>query len=82
MLGCTAISGRLIIVERIMPEPVTTEPEDRSCVMSDLNMLRGPGGRERTEAEYRALAKSAGFDLAERTSIGSFSLIKCRKVDN
>ncbi|WP_128925372.1 methyltransferase [Bradyrhizobium guangxiense] len=75
-------SGTLIIIERIMPEPVTTEPEDRSCVLSDLNMLRGPGGRERTEAEYRALAMSAGFDLAERTSIGSFSLIKFRKADD
>lgn len=75
-------NGTLIIIERIMPDPVTTELEDRSCVMSDLNMLRGPGGRERTEAEYRGLAMLAGFDLVKTTNIGSFSLIKFRRVGN
>ena len=72
-------SGTLIVIERIMPEPATTEPEDRSCVMSDLNMLRGPGGCERTEAEYRRLAASAGFAFEGTTGIGPFSLVKFRK---
>jgi hypothetical protein len=31
--------------------------------LSDLNMLVGPGGQERTEAEYRALYTAAGFEL-------------------
>lgn len=75
-------SGTLIVIERIMPEPATTEPEDRSCVMSDLNMLRGPGGCERTEAEYRRLAVLAGFAFVGKTGIGSFSLVKFRKVGN
>jgi hypothetical protein len=75
-------SGMLIVIERIMPELATTEPEDRFCVMSDLNMLRGPGGRERTEAEYRRLAVSAGFGFIGTIGIGSFSLVKFRKVDN
>ncbi|QOG23091.1 MULTISPECIES: methyltransferase [Bradyrhizobium] len=74
-------SGTLILVERIMPERATTEPKDRSCIMSDLNMLRGPGGCERTEAEYRGLAVLAGFAFVGTTDIGSFSLIKFRKVD-
>ena len=65
-----------------MPELATTEPEDRSCVMSDLNMLRGPGGSERTEAEYRRLAVLAGFVFEGTTSIGPFSLVKFRKVGN
>jgi hypothetical protein len=72
--------GTLVVIERIMPELATTEPEDRSCVMSDLNMLRGPGGRERTEAEYRRLAVLGGFAFERTTGIGPFSLVKFRKV--
>lgn len=75
-----ASGGTLIVIERIMPEFATTEPEDRSCVMSDLNMLRGPGGCERTEAEYCRLAGSAGFAFVRTTGIGSFSLVQFRKV--
>jgi len=71
--------GTLIVIERIMPEPATTEPEDRSCVMSDLNMLRGPGGSERTEAEYRRLAALAGFAFEKTTGMDPFSLVKFRK---
>jgi O-methyltransferase domain len=74
--------GTLIVIERIMPEPATTEPADRSCVMSDLNMLRGPGGRKRTEAEYKRLAMLAGFAFVGATDIGSFSLVQFRKVGN
>ena len=48
--------------------------------MSDLNMLRGPGGCERTEAEYRRLAGSAGFAFVRTSGIGSFSLVQFRKA--
>lgn len=78
--GALPSSGTLIVIERILPELATTQPEDRSCVMSDLNMLRGPGGCERTEAEYRRLAVEAGFAFVMATNIGAFSLIKFRKV--
>ena len=33
--------------------------------LSDLNMLVGPGGQERTEREYRTLYTAAGFELVE-----------------
>jgi hypothetical protein len=72
--------GTLIMIERIMPELATTETEDRACAMSDLNMLRGPGGCERTEAEYRRLAVLAGFAFVRTSGIGSFSLVQFRKV--
>jgi len=71
--------GTLIVIERIVPEPATTAPEDRSCVMSDLNMLRGPGGCERTEAEYRRLAGLAGFAFEGTAAMDPFSLVKFRK---
>ena len=73
-------SGTLIVIERIMPEPATTESQDRSCAMSDLNMLRGLGGRERTEAEYRRLGVLAGFAFVGTSGVGSFSLVEFRKV--
>jgi ubiquinone/menaquinone biosynthesis C-methylase UbiE len=74
--------GKLIVIERIMPEFTTTDAQDRSCAMSDLNMLRGPGGCERTEAEYRSLAESAGFVFAKTSRAGSFNLIQFDKVAN
>ncbi|WP_247510365.1 methyltransferase [Bradyrhizobium sp. 157] len=74
--------GKLIIVERIIPEPVAADPEARSRAMSDLNMLRGPGGVERTEAEYRTLAESAGFVFFSTSGAGAFSLIQFERVAN
>ncbi len=51
-----------------LPERPTTDAQDRAHAMSDLNMLRGPGGRERTESEYRSLAEGSVSSLSgERT---------------
>nr|BFE82237.1 hypothetical protein GCM10020093_048380 [Planobispora longispora] len=35
--------------------------------MSDINMLVATGGKERTEAEFRALLTGAGFHSVEIT---------------
>ena len=59
--------GTLIVIERIMPEPAATEPEDRSCVMSDLNMLVLGGGRERTADDFRVLLAASGWELTHIT---------------
>jgi hypothetical protein len=42
-------------------------PGDAPCTgkLTDLSMLVGPGGQERTEAEYRALYRAAGFALTQ-----------------
>jgi O-methyltransferase domain len=54
-----APSGRLILLETMLkPDQSKIYP-----VLSDLNMMLRTGGCERTEAEYRALSRSAGFDL-------------------
>lgn len=52
--------GRLLLVERLLPERAE---DDRGTIMVDLQMLAVTGGRERTEAEYRALLEAAGFRL-------------------
>jgi SAM-dependent methyltransferase len=56
-----AEGGKLLVIERLMPERLETSPAHQAIVRSDLNMLVGPGGRERTEAEFQALLGSAGL---------------------
>ena len=57
-------SARLLLVERVLSERIG--PDDIDAVLSDLNMLVNPGGRERTVSEYRGLLQRGGFQL-ERT---------------
>ena len=63
--SCRAAMGanaRLLILEWLMPERVS--PSDQMIVGTDLNMLVMVGGRERTDADYRALASAAGLEVA------------------
>lgn len=50
----TGERGKLLLVERLMPSIPGNDGQDRSNAMSDLNMLRGPGGKERTQIETRS----------------------------
>jgi hypothetical protein len=52
-------TGRLLIVEMVLPVGDAPHPGK----VLDMMMLVGPGGRERTEPEYRALLGKAGFRL-------------------
>lgn len=52
--------GTLLLVERVLPTGPNREWEP---YFSDLNMLQGPGGRERTAAEWRALLGAARFTM-------------------
>jgi hypothetical protein len=70
--------GRLLLVERAMPELPGTDDAGRSCAMSDLNMLRGPGGRERTEREYHRLLTESGFRPTAVLRAGRFNLTESR----
>jgi len=56
-----AKDGRVLIVERLMPD----DPADAVPVLlSDLTMLVVTGGKERTNAEYGQLLADAGMSLA------------------
>ena len=57
--------GTLLLVERVMPARVDS-PVTGRVVWSDVNMLVNTVGRERTEAEFRALFAAAGFELTGR----------------
>ena len=71
-------NGILLVVERIMPEAPTLSEEHREQAMSDLNMLRGPGGLERTEGKYRRLLEQTGFRQVSIHPAGLFSVIESR----
>ena len=51
--------GRVLIIERLIPaNPAQALP----VLLSDINMLvLSPGGRERTNTEYRRLLRAAGL---------------------
>jgi hypothetical protein len=70
--------GTLLLVERLMPESPGVSNEDRANAMSDLNMLRGPGGRERTENEYHRLLTESGFRPTTLHPAGRFNVIESR----
>ncbi len=56
-----APEGRVLVIERVMPDMVEDRPEHRTTARSDLNMLVGLGGCERTAADYDALLSAAGL---------------------
>jgi len=72
--------GKLLLVERLMPESPDMSDDDKAHAMSDLNMLSGPGGCERTEGQYRELLEQSGFDLAAVHPAGRFNVIEARSV--
>lgn len=64
--------GALLVVERVIGPP----NEDLEGKLSDLHMLVMPGGRERTEPEWRALLETGGFTLeAIRPIPGTWQVI-------
>jgi hypothetical protein len=71
-------NGKLLLVERLMPETPAATDEDKAHALSDLNMLRGPGGCERTEGQYRELIEQSGFALAAVHPAGRFNVIEAR----
>lgn len=70
--------GTLLLVERLMPALPEFDAEHQSHALSDLNMLRGPGGMERTEAQYRDLLEMAGFRTTCIVAAGRFAVIEAR----
>ena len=51
--------GRLLIVDMVVPDTDATS----FSKLLDLNMLAMTGGRERTQAEFRALLDAADYKL-------------------
>lgn len=71
-----AANGKLLLVERLMPDDPADNPADRSQAMSDLNMLRGLGGAELTADGYGTLLGEAGFCLTKVLPAGRFHVLE------
>jgi O-methyltransferase domain len=55
--------AKLLIIEGVYPPRIDQSDESRSAASNDVNMLVCTGGRQRSEAEFRALYDAAGFKL-------------------
>lgn len=70
-----APDARLLLVERLIPPGNAPSPGK----LVDITMLVLTGGRERTEDEYRALLRDAGFTTERVVSVGGeTSVIEAR----
>jgi hypothetical protein len=63
--------GRLLIVDRVLPERAEASAAMRTAMMADLLMLVHLTGRERTEREFRALLDASGFRLERVVPTGT-----------
>nr|GEY77022.1 caffeic acid 3-O-methyltransferase [Tanacetum cinerariifolium] len=55
-------NGKVIVVELILPEVLDTTRATQNALHVDMIMMAyNPGGKERTQNEFEALAKGAGF---------------------
>jgi O-methyltransferase domain/Dimerisation domain len=55
--------AKLLLVEGVYPLRIDQSDESRGAAANDVNMLVCTGGRQRSEAEFRALYDAAGFRL-------------------
>jgi hypothetical protein len=55
--------GKLLLVEGMYPPRIDRSLASRGAAANDVNMLVCTGGRQRSEAEFRALYAAAGFQL-------------------
>jgi hypothetical protein len=67
--------GLLLVVERELGAP----NENPDAKFSDLNMMVGPGGRERTRDEFADLLAAGGFELTRTVPIAmALSVLEAR----
>ena len=72
--------GTLLIVEMIMPDESGPSFANYPLAMTDLQMFVMTSGRERTEAEFRALLNATGFELKRTIRTPALeSIIECSR---
>ena len=67
-----AVTGEasLLVIERTMPARMQGTAREQVMARTDLYMLVGLGGRERTEAQFRVLFATASFQLTRVIAAG------------
>lgn len=66
------VNARLLVIER-MVGPANEDPDPK---LSDLNMLVGPGGQERTREEFAELFVAGGWRLIDAHGAGPRHIIE------
>jgi len=75
-------NARLLVIERIRPTRLRECVDDEGVARTDLNMLAGLGGRERSLQEYAALLDCAGFTVvASSSTVFEFTVLEARRLD-
>jgi hypothetical protein len=70
--------GKVLLAERVI---LTGSPPQVLVLEADVQMLVWTGGKERTDAEYRALLGAAGFELTQLIPVLTpFYLIEAVRV--
>ncbi len=76
-----APGARVLVIERVLADRAGCTSRDRAAARSDLNMLLALSGRERNEAEFRALFDGAGLELVGIVPMrGEYSVLEARAV--
>jgi hypothetical protein len=71
--------GRVLVIERTIPERIEARREHATIACGDVNMMVATGGLERTAPEYEALLDAAGLKLTQIIPTASeFSILEAR----
>lgn len=71
--------GRLLVIERLLPERVEPSQANRLKAASDLGMMVAISGRERSAPGLRALLTSAGFTVTHVVdTVAYYSVVEAR----
>ncbi|HZQ60802.1 MAG TPA: methyltransferase [Casimicrobiaceae bacterium] len=69
--------GCILVIEQVMPPRIQSSPEHQDIARRDLTMMVGPGGRERTEQEFRRLFARSGLECRSmRPAAMGFSMLE------
>ena len=78
-VAAAASDGRVLVIERLTPDRAAATDVARSTARMDLHMLVAQGGRERTEAELRAVLADAGLVVVDvRPATSTLAVIEAR----
>lgn len=70
--------ARLMLIERVLPETMSATAQDRALARTDLNMLVGLGGRERTRSDILALLGAASLSACRFIPLTpEYTLVEC-----
>lgn len=79
--AAAASGSRLLLIERIRPERLKPNQHDEALARTDLNMLAGLGGRERTLKEFNAILSQEGFEMMSVAKTQhEFSVIEAKRT--